>query len=71
MSVNGQKGSKSQRQNQHVRSLMAKIARHTKRGWNVAGLERELSFASGDEKRPLCRTGRDVDPRFRKLNDRD
>ena len=61
-----QSGSKSQRQNQHQRRLMQKIARFNKRGWNTAGLERELAFSLGDEKRPSFKTGQVADNRYQK-----
>jgi|15BtaG_2_1085339.scaffolds.fasta_scaffold05494_6 hypothetical protein len=61
-----QHGSKSQRQNQHQRRLMRKIENHTKRGWKVEGLEKELAFSMGDTKRPAFKTGRNADSRFQK-----
>jgi hypothetical protein len=61
-----QSGSKSQRQNQHQRRLMQKIARHTKRGWKTEGLERELAFSLGDSKRPSFNSGRAADQRFQR-----
>jgi hypothetical protein len=66
-----QSGTKFQRQNQQQRLLMMKIARHTKRGWNVAGLEKELAFSLGDKKRPAFRTGRDADKRFQRWDTND
>jgi hypothetical protein len=66
MGVCNQRGSKLQRQNQHQRRLMAKIARFNKRGWKVDGLERELARSLGDEKHKAFRTGRDADPRYQK-----
>ena len=65
MASRRQSGSKAQRQNQHVRRLMMKIERHKKRGWNVAGMEKELSYSVGDAQRPLFNTGRIADLRFR------
>ena len=62
----GSKGSKAQRQNQYVRNLMAKIRKFKKQEKSVEKLEKELSYAIGDEKRPDFKTGRDADPRFRK-----
>jgi len=65
MAKRNQSGSKAQRQNQHVRRLMMKIARHKKRGWQVAGLEKELAYAAGDKDRPDFQTGRVADLRYR------
>ena len=67
MAKRNQRGSKAQRQNQHVRRLMMKIERHKKRGWQVAGLEKELGYASGDTDRPLFPTGRVADLRYRNV----
>ena len=61
-------GSKSQRQNQHVRRLEAKIKRFKKHGNNTEGLEKELGYCMGDE-RPAFKPGREADPRFKKLRD--
>ncbi len=61
-------GSKSQRQNQYVRRLEAKIKRFKKHGKNTEGLEKELGYCMGD-KRPDFKTGREADPRFKKLRD--
>ena len=65
MAKNRQSGSKSQRQNQHMRKLMMKINRFKNRGWNTGGLEKELSYCSGDAERPAFDTGRVADVRFR------
>ncbi len=65
MASRRQSGSKAQRQNQHVRRLMMKIERHKKRGWNVAGMEKELAYCAGDAERPSFNTGRVADLRFR------
>ena len=59
-------GSKAQRQNQHVRRLEAKIKRFKKQGKKTEGMEKELGFCLGDE-RPAFKTGREADPRFKKL----
>lgn len=64
MSQCNQSGTNSQRLNQHVRRIMMKIARHTKRGWNVSGLERELALSLGDAKRQVFKTGRSSDQRY-------
>ena len=58
-------GSKTQRQNQYVRRLEAKIKRFQKHGKNTDGLEKELGYCMGDE-RPVFKTGRDADPRYKK-----
>tara|TARA_A100001011_G_scaffold373410_1_gene432794 strand:+ start:1089 stop:1286 length:198 start_codon:yes stop_codon:yes gene_type:complete len=60
------KGSKPQRQNQHVRRLMSKIKRFEKAGKNTTKLQRELDYCTGDAKRPDFKTGRDADPRLKK-----
>ena len=59
-------GSKSQRQNQHLRRLMAKIRKFEKRGKSTDGLKRELAYAMGDEARPEFKTGREADPRLKR-----
>jgi len=59
-------GSKTQRQNQHVRRLNKKIRQFEKAGKSTAGLEKELSYMLGEE-RPAYKTGRDADPRFKKI----
>ena len=68
MASKRQSGTKAQRQNQHARRLMMKIARHNKRGWNVEGLEKELAYTVGDKERPAFSTGRDADARLKKYN---
>ena len=45
-------GSKSQRQNQHVRRLMKKIEKFKKKGKRTEGLERDLAYCTGDADRP-------------------
>ena len=65
MALRRQRGSKAQRQNQHMRRLMMKIERHKKRGWNVSGMEKELAYCTGDTERPSFNTGRVADLRFR------
>ena len=60
-------GSKPQRQNQHMRRLMAKIKKFEKRGKSTDGLKRELAYSVGDESRPEFKTGRDADPRLKKF----
>jgi len=65
MAKKRQSGSKSQRQNQHMRKLMMKINRFKKREWNTEGLEKELSYCSGDAERPSFKTARAADLRFR------
>ena len=61
------KGSKSQRQNKHVRRLNMKIKKFKAAGKNTEGLEKELGYMMGDD-RPTFKTGRDVDPRLKKYN---
>jgi hypothetical protein len=65
MSKKRQTGSKSQRQNQHMRKLMMKIDKFKKRELNVDGLEKELSYCVGETERPSFKTGRAADLRFR------
>jgi hypothetical protein len=65
MAKKNQRGSKAQRQNQHVRRLMMKIERHKKRGWQVSGLEKELAYCVGDADRPSFQTGRVSDLKYR------
>ena len=60
-------GSKAQRQNQHTRRLASKIRKFEKKGKSTAGLEKELSYMLGEE-RPAFKTGREVDPRFKRYN---
>tara|TARA_Y100000310_G_scaffold234515_1_gene237507 strand:+ start:1639 stop:1857 length:219 start_codon:yes stop_codon:yes gene_type:complete len=59
-------GNKNQRQNQHMRRLNKKIRRFEKAGKSTAGLEKELAYTLGEE-RPAYKTGRDADPRFKKV----
>ena len=61
-------GSKVQRQNRYVRWLEAKIRRFMKNKKNTEGLEKELGYCMGDD-RPEFKTGRDADPRFKKLRE--
>ena len=65
-------GSKLQRQNQHLRRLTMKVARHEKRGLNTDGLKREIARMEGAERKAHA-TGRDVDPRYgkRKVEEQD
>ena len=60
-------GSKSQRQNQHMRRLNSKIRKFEKKGKSTAGLEKELAYMLGEE-RPSHKTGREADPRLKKYN---
>jgi len=60
-------GSKVQRQNQHLRRLMSKIRRFEKANKNTDGLQKELSYCMGESERPSFKTGRDSDPRLKKL----
>ena len=59
------RGSKSQRQNRHVRRLNMKIKKFKAKGKNTEGLEKELGYMMGDD-RPTFKTGRDADPRLKK-----
>jgi len=58
-------GSKTQRQNQHVKHLEKKIRKHQKAGRCTKGLTKELGYMMGEE-RPAHKTGRDADPRLKK-----
>ena len=57
-------GSKSQRQNQHMKRLEKKIRQWKKKGRKTEGLEKELSYCLGED-RLAHKTGREVDPRFK------
>lgn len=59
------KGSKSQRQNKHVRRLNMKIKKFKAKGKDTTGLEKELGYMMGDD-RPTFKTGRETDPRLKK-----
>ncbi len=59
------RGSKSQRQNQHVRRLNMKIKKFKAKGKNTEGLEKELGYMMGED-RPTFKSGRDTDPRLKK-----
>tara|TARA_Y100000034_G_C6680805_1_gene299259 strand:- start:375 stop:563 length:189 start_codon:yes stop_codon:yes gene_type:complete len=59
-------GSKLQRQMQHIRFLEKKIRKFKLKGKSVAGLEKELSYSNGEEKRPEFKTGREADPRLKR-----
>ena len=59
-------GSKSQRQNQHMVKLMSKIRKFKKKGKDTAGLEKELSYVTGEADRPSFKTGAQADPRLKK-----
>jgi hypothetical protein len=60
-------GSKAQRQNKHQRRLMSKIRKFEKADKNITGLQKELSYCMGEAERPSFKTGRDADPRLKKL----
>lgn len=64
-------GSKAQRQNQHLRRLMMKKARHEKRGWNTDGLAREIAYVCGEKERPAHKTGRIADNRMKRYTSSD
>jgi len=59
-------GSKAQRQNQHIQRLTRKIRKFEKNSKSTAGLEKELSYMLGEE-RPAHKTGKEVDPRYKKF----
>ena len=59
-------GSKSQRQNQHVKRLERKVRQYEKKGKCTKGLTKELGYAMG-ETRPEFKTGREADPRLKKF----
>jgi hypothetical protein len=59
-------GSKAQRQNQHIRRINSKIRKFKKAGKSTDGLEKELGYMLGEE-RPVHRTGREADPRLKKV----
>ena len=59
------RGSKPQRQNQHMRRLNMKIKRFKAKGKDTTGLEKELGYVMG-ETRPTFKTGRDADVRLKK-----
>ena len=59
-------GSKTQRQNQHVKKLERKIKKFKLKGWDTSGLEKELGYCMG-ETRPEFRTGTKADPRLKKF----
>jgi hypothetical protein len=61
-------GSKLERQNQHKRRLKKKIKKFEAKGKNVAGLKKELGYVNGTLDRPIIKSGRDIDPRFKKHN---
>ena len=50
-------GSKLQRQNQHKRNLKKKIKKFEKKGWNTAGLQKELAYCTGELDRQAFTTG--------------
>ena len=58
-------GSKTQRQNQHVRRLAAKVKRHKAKGRDTSKMEKELEYCAGED-RPAFKSGKDVDKRFKK-----
>ena len=60
-------GSKAQRQNQHVRKIMRKIAKFQKKGWPTVKMEKELAYCTGGAERPTFKSGRDTDPRLKKF----
>lgn len=61
------RGSKSQRQNRHVRRLNMKIKKFSAKGKDTTGLEKELGYMMGDD-RPAFKTGRDADVRLKRYS---
>jgi hypothetical protein len=59
------KGTKAQRQNQHMKKLMLKIKKFEKQGKPVDKLKKELSFVVGEKDRPAFKTGKEADPKFK------
>lgn len=59
-------GTKAERQNQHMRRIMAKIRKFEKKGKNTDGLQKELSYCTGKVPRPEFKTGCKADPRLKK-----
>ena len=58
-------GSKTERQNQHIKRIEKKIRKFTKKGKSTERLTKELGYMMGED-RPEFKTGRDVDPRLKK-----
>tara|TARA_R110001583_G_scaffold43210_3_gene137468 strand:- start:2001 stop:2231 length:231 start_codon:yes stop_codon:yes gene_type:complete len=50
-------GNKLERQNQHQKRLKSKIKRFEKRGWSIAGLQKELAYCTGEADRATFDTG--------------
>ncbi len=59
------RGTKAQRQNQHVRRLNMKIKKFKAKGKDTTGLEKELGYMMGDD-RPTFKTGQAADSRLKK-----
>ena len=60
-----QKGTKAQRQNQHMRRLISKIKKFEKKGKDASGLEKELSYMMGED-RPAFKTGFEANSKNKK-----
>jgi len=58
-------GSKAERQNQHIKRLIAKIKKFKAKGRATEGLEKELGYMEGGDRQSF-KTGRDADPRYKK-----
>jgi len=59
-------GSKTQRQNQHVKRLEKKMRKFQKAGRCTKGLTKELGYVMG-EPRLEHKTGKAADPRLKKM----
>ena len=59
-------GSKIQRQNKYMTKLSAKIRKFKKKEKCTKGLEKELSYLTGDAERPAIKTGSEADNRGRR-----
>ena len=58
-------GNKTERQNQYVRKLTAKIKKFKANGKSTERLEKELGYMKGED-RPAFKSGREADPRYKK-----
>ena len=50
-------GNKLERQNKHQRNLKKKIRKFERKGWSTEGLNKELSYSTGEIARPEFTTG--------------
>ena len=60
----GSRGSKAQRQNQHIKKLESKIRKFKKAGKAVEKLEKELGYMMG-EPRPEFKTGHEAHANYK------